>query len=148
MPTTINSTISRFNCLSEDIGKKKHDFSADTFKLALVTSAQTLTASGQSVYSDITAELANGNGYTTGGLTLTASFSRTDSVSTFDFSDAVLTATGAITARQYVIYNNTHASKPLVCFGSINSADIDVELVSGEVLTIIPNVSGLFFIGY
>lgn len=148
MATTLTSTLTKFECLSEDLGEKKHDLSADTFKIALVTSAQTLTAAGQTVYADITAQVANGNGYTTGGNALvTPTYTRTGAISKFDFVDPVWTASGAITARQYVIYNDTHASKPLICFGLLNNANTDVVLASGEVLTVVVNAGGLFTVG-
>ena len=148
MPTTLTSTATKFECLSEDMGKKKHDFSSDTFKLALITSAQTLTAAGQTVYADITGEVANGNGYTTGGATLSnVTYTRTEAVSKFDCDDQVFTATGAITARQYVVYNDTHASKPLVYFGLIKNDNTDVVLANTETLTFIFNASGLFTVG-
>jgi len=54
---------------------KKIDMSADALKLALCTNVQTINAgflgaSGDCRYADLTAEVANGNGYTTGGAAL------------------------------------------------------------------------------
>lgn len=148
MPTTLTSTATKFECLSEDVGKKKHDFSSDTFKIGLVTSAQTLTPAGQDTYSDITQEVANGNGYTTGGITLASvTFSRTGAVSTFDAADPMWTASGAITARQYFVYNDTHASKPLLFFGLLDDTNSDVVLASPESLVVKINASGLFTVG-
>lgn len=148
MAQTLTGTTSKFNCLSEDLAKKKHDLSADTLKLGLVTSAQTLTVSGQSVYADITAELTTANGYTAGGITATSvTVNRSGAVTTLDFADVTWTASGALAFRQWFLYNDTAASKNLIAFGLCKNDNTDVSLISGETYTLNVNVSGLITIG-
>ena len=82
------------------------DFSSDTsqtFKIALYTSAATLSAA-TTAYST-TNEVASGNGYTTGGETLTISANPTSSGTTayLDFSD-VTWGSSTITARGALVY--------------------------------------------
>ena len=84
------------------------DFSSDTsqvFKIALYTSSATLSAA-TTAYSS-TNEVANGDGYTTGGETLTISANPTSSGTTayLDFSD-VTWSDATITARGALIYKS------------------------------------------
>jgi hypothetical protein len=63
-----------FNLAKAKFWQKKIDLTADTMKIALTTNAQTLHegfrgTSTDCRYSDLTAQVANGNGYTTGGAT-------------------------------------------------------------------------------
>lgn len=53
------------------LATKQIDFSTDTFKARLMTTGYTFDRSTHTGWSDVSAsELANGNGYTTGGVTL------------------------------------------------------------------------------
>jgi hypothetical protein len=57
--------------------KGVYNLSADALKAALTTNAQTLNSgflgtSGNAQYSDLTAEVASGNGYTTGGVAVSS----------------------------------------------------------------------------
>lgn len=99
-----------------------HDFTAstgDTFKVALYTSSASLGAA-TTAYSG-TNEVANGNGYTTGGEALT-SVTPTSSGTTaiLDFADVSWTSATFVT-RGMLIYNDTHGSNAAVAvwdFGS------------------------------
>jgi hypothetical protein len=87
----------------------EQNFSADTYKIALYTSAATISnATTAYTTSD---EVANGNGYTTGGNTLSISQVPTStgnvafiSFANSSWSNATITAAGAL------IYNNTQAN--------------------------------------
>lgn len=82
---------------------------ADTFKIALYTSSATLDAT-TTAYSG-TNEVANGNGYTTGGNTLTLVAPSLDGTTAIlDFNDSVWSA-ATITARGALIYNSTQSNK-------------------------------------
>lgn len=98
---------------------------ADTFKIALYTSSATLGAS-TTAYS-ATNEVANGNGYTTGGNTLVISQVPTDggsgttaflSFSDTTWSNATITANGAL------IYNSTQSNRAVavLAFGGDKSS--------------------------
>lgn len=99
--------------------------SGNVFKLALFTSTHTPNADATS-YSDLTNEVANGNGYTTGGYTFSAANNSVvnddaNNWSTFDINEDATWSNATITARYAVLYNNTAAGKNLVCqwdFGS------------------------------
>lgn len=85
-----------------------HDFrltGGDTFKIALFTSSATLDAT-TTAYSSSN-EVANGNGYSTGGNTLTRVDPATSSTTAYtDFADTTWSAS-TITARGALIYNTT-----------------------------------------
>ena len=78
------------------------------YKIALFTSSATLGASTTTYSGSTTGEVANGNGYSTGGQTLTVSQIPTSSGTTafIDFSDVTWTS-ATITARGALIYNST-----------------------------------------
>lgn len=54
----------KYNCFPKDLAEKKHDFSADAFKVALTNRAPVVAT--DRVLADIT-DLTTGNGYTAGG---------------------------------------------------------------------------------
>ena len=83
---------------------------ANTYKIALYTSAATLDAT-TTAYS-ATNEVANGNGYTTGGATLSG-FTRGNSGTTawIDFTSDPAWTTSTITARGALIYNSSVSNK-------------------------------------
>lgn len=81
---------------------------ADTFKIALYTSAATLSAA-TTAYS-VTNE-ASGTGYTAGGNTLTTVAPTSSGTTAYlDFNDTTWTA-ATITANGALIYNSTQGSK-------------------------------------
>jgi len=101
-----------------DLLDAEHDFGADTFYIALFTSAATLDAS-TTAYS-VTNE-TSGTGYTAGGNALTVSTTPTSSGTTAYISFANTTwSTASITARGALIYNSTNANKAVAVldFGS------------------------------
>ena len=87
--------------------------SADTYKIALYTSAATLGAS-TTVYS-ATNEVS-GTGYTAGGATLTGFTTSLDTgVTILDFADPSWTS-ATITARGALIYNSSKTNKAVAVF--------------------------------
>lgn len=97
------------NSYKQEIMQGVHE-AADTYKIALYTSAATLSAS-TTVYSS-TNEVANGNGYTTGGATLTG-FTVTIDTNTavLDFTTDPTWPASTITARGALIYNSSQTNK-------------------------------------
>lgn len=86
----------------------------DTYKIALFTSAAALDAATTG-YSGQAGEVANGNGYVTGGQALAGRASAIQGgKGTLDFTDPVWPAS-SITARGALIYNDTQAGKPAIC---------------------------------
>lgn len=102
-----------------------HDFDnpgGHTFKIALYTSSATLGAS-TTAYSS-SDEVANGNGYTTGGQNLTSVSPTTSGTTAYvDFADVTWSAS-TITANGALIYNTNSANASVVtlAFGSDKSS--------------------------
>jgi len=94
-----------------DLLDSPRDLEAVTCKLALVTDAYTPNRDTHDFRDDFTAsELANGNGYTTGGVTLTTVTWSYDSASDqvrLDFDDPSWTFTASKTWRYAVLYVDT-----------------------------------------
>jgi hypothetical protein len=99
---------------------KEINFSADTIKVALVSSSYTPNQDTHAYFSDITNEVT-GTGYTSGGQSLaskTATYNGTSNVITLDAAD-VTWASSTITARYAIIYDDspaTAATKPLLAY--------------------------------
>jgi len=128
--------------------KKAMDLTADTFKVALVTSASNAinAALVSAQYANITNELSTANGYTAGGATAsspTITGGGATSTITFDTADVSWTGSGAgFTARAAVLYDNTSTNKDLVAYCLLDSTPADVTTASGNTLTLqIANVS-------
>lgn len=101
------ATFNKFQDFSEQLAKGIHVFGTHTFKLALTNSAPVAT---NTVLADIT-QIANGNGYTTGGETVTVTISETTGTTTVAGDAVTWTATGAMGPfRYYVLYNDTATS--------------------------------------
>lgn len=95
-----------------------HDLDTDTIKIALYTSSASLDAA-TTAYSS-TNEVANGNGYTTGGNTLTgAVISTSGTTAIVDFADSTWAA-ASFTARGALIYNSSKSNRAIAVldFGS------------------------------
>lgn len=117
------------------------DLDTDSFKMALFLSTSDLAVT-EALYSGVTNEHANANGYTTGGIAVTLTLSGTTTV-TVDISvDPVWTASGgSITARFAAIYE---VSGNVLCFGLLDAAPADVTATSGNTLTVAAHASGVF----
>ena len=117
------------------------DLNTDTLKIALFQSTSNIGASS-TTYAGLTNEVADGNGYTTGGNAVTGSLSGTTTV-TFDTTDpAVWTASGAgFSARFAVLYE---VSGNVIAYCLLDSTPADVTVTAGNTLTITINGSGVF----
>jgi len=116
---------------------------SDTYKVKLLTAA-TFSAAHTTLAATGGTEVANANGYTTGGATLAnlAVTTVTANDAKFDADDVTWTASGgSITAAYAILYNDTDASDPPVAFidfgGSQTAGD-------GTDFKIIWNASGIF----
>ncbi|MDD5312717.1 MAG: hypothetical protein PHO26_06765 [Dehalococcoidia bacterium] len=115
-------------------GKKLiSDLSAggSTIKVSLHTSSFTPNQDSMDSYADLTNEVANGNGYTTGGATLAnKAFTQSGKVTKFD-ADDVSWSSATITARYAVIRDATPAAAAdqkvlaYVDFGEDKSSNAD-----------------------
>jgi hypothetical protein len=97
------------NSYKQEILQGVHE-AADTYKIALYTSSATLSKS-TTAYSG-TNEVANGNGYTTGGATLSGfSTSLDGDVAILDFTTDPEWSNATITAAGALIYNSSQSDK-------------------------------------
>ena len=125
----------KINQFVQDLANKKHDLSADTFKVML---SNTATVATNSVSGDVSgAEVANGNGYTTGGTAATiTSSTQTSGTEKWILQSVVWTATGAVGPFRYAtLYNSSQASpvKPLIAWWDYGSS---VTLANGDTFTV------------
>ena len=94
-----------------EILDEQHDLVADTLKIALYTSSASLGAT-TTAYSTSN-EVANGNGYATGGVTLAnKAVSTSGTTAYFDADDPTWTS-ASFTARGALIYNDTNGDKAI-----------------------------------
>jgi len=128
--------------------EKEQDLNAtDTIKVALIKNTYTPDVD-HTAYSDVSGdELANSNGYTTGGETVTGAVSDDDSndLAKFDISDPTWTASGGTlggaAARYGAVYNATTDDLIyIIDFGA------DQTITDGQQFTIQIDSDGLFTI--
>lgn len=127
---------------------------AANFRLALVTNSWVPAPTTDELWAVASAnEIANGNGYTTGGIVPpSAALSQTAGVVKFTSSAAVWTASvGSIPAWRYGVlyYLGTLNAKvnPLLGYFLGDSAPADVPATTaGNTLTFTPNASGILTI--
>jgi hypothetical protein len=126
------------------------DFDTNSFSMALFTSASNCNdATIAPIYATLTNEVANANGYTTGGVALSTPTVTVSTVTTtYSIGNGVFTASGgSITCRYAVIYVNATVNtivKPLVCYTLLDTTPADVVINNGATLTIQINVAGVF----
>lgn len=125
------ASFNKFNIFTYDILAKKHDFTADTFKVAL---SNTAPGAGNSTLSDIT-QISGGNGYTTGGTATSMSLSTSSGTAKATGTDVVFTASGGSIGpvRYAVLYNDTAVGDPLVGWWDYGSS---ITLGDSETLTV------------
>lgn len=115
------------------LGLGVFNLNTDSFKVALCTSSQALTAaftggSGNALYSDLTAEVV-GAGYTAGGEALVASsWTIAGSVVTFDADPTDWTALSA-TVKYAVIYRPTGGQ--ILAFFDVDDASSPGRVIPG-----------------
>lgn len=129
------AAFNKFNLTVEDWLKGATAYNSDTFKALLTNTAPVAT---NHVYGDISAnELASGNGYTTGGATVTIS-SVTNSSGTETVvataASPTWTGTGSMGPFRYVvIYDSSATTKTLQCWFDFGSS---ITLASGDTFTL------------
>jgi hypothetical protein len=128
-----------YNEFKKTLGDKVVDLGNDTFKIGLFQSTSnagsaTLTTAQ---YATLTNQVASANGYTTAGVTVAVTWTRSTGTVTFDTADASWTASGgSIVARFAVLYDDTATNKNLVAYMLLDSAPADVTVTDGNTLTI------------
>lgn len=130
-----------FDQLLLDLGTKKHDMSADTFKLALVTSATTPATTtadprwgaGGTTNFD-TNEVTAGGNYPAEGVTLTSvTWALSGGKPIFDSADFTISqnASNPTNARWGILYNSSDAGKRCVLALDLGST---FDLTTGDLV--------------
>lgn len=118
--------------------------STDTYKVALYTSA-TFSAAATTLAGITKTEVAAGNGYTTGGATMSgvAYTTVTTNDAKFDANDVSWTVTnpGTLSAAYAILYNDTDANDPPVLFIDFGETK---TVTDGGVFQIIWDSTGIF----
>ena len=143
------SAITFFQSFREYLGDGTFDLNTNVFKAQLHTSTFTPNAGTMSVLADVTNEVANGNGYTTGGVTLgSVAWTRSGATVTFDAADVSWTgASAGFSARYLLIYASGTLNgrvNPLVGYMLLDSAPADVSFATGNTVTVQWNAAGIF----
>jgi len=98
-------------------------------------------------YGTLTDELANGGGYTTGGIALTGiTLTTVGPVTTWAIADTVLVASASLVFRFAVIYKNATVNgvvKPLLCVSLLDTTPADTTIPDGVTFTL-KNPTGVF----
>lgn len=125
------ATYQKFNSFIEAVMEKVHNLGSDSLKVVLTNSAP---SASNTVLANIT-QIANGNGYTTGGAAITTtSSSQTGGTYSLVLQDVTFTATGAMGPFRYiVIYNDTATNDELICFADYGSS---ISLANTETFTV------------
>lgn len=134
-----------YNSAKLKIGQGLIDLDSHTFKCALFTSASNANTLTHDELADLTNQVPNGNGYTTGGVTLTGvTWVNSSGTITFDCDEFTWTGSGAgFSAAFVVIYDDTTSGDPLLAVCVLDSGS-DVVVPNLENLIITPHASGVF----
>lgn len=121
------------------------DFLTDTIKVSLHLSAAAPSLTGDDFFDDLDNELANGNGYTTGGETLATKTVSPPSagVVTVDVADVVWTFTATKTFRYGIVYKSTGTASTSPLMLCIDFFGADVGIPAGT-FTWAPSSSGIY----
>lgn len=111
------------------------DIDTDTYKCALFLSTSNIAAASL-LYSSLTNEHANANGYTTGGITVAFTLTQPSPpavVAAFTSNPVWTASGGSIVARFAVIYE---VGGNVLAFCLLDSSPADVTATTGNTLTI------------
>jgi hypothetical protein len=144
------SALTLFNTFKANLGNGTFDMDGNTFKAALFTSSASLSAGTGEVFGDLTNEVANGNGYTSGGVSLTSpTFNQSSGTAAFKTgNNPSWTGSGSgFAARYMVLYASgtlNGKANPLVGFLLLDSSPADVSFAPGNTVTVVQNSAGWF----
>lgn len=122
------ATLQKFQQFAEDLGKKVHNLSADSLRVALTNTAPNLSTNA--VLADIT-EISYTN--CSSRAVTTTSYEHTAGVARLILADLTLTATGGPVGpfRYVVLYNDTPTSPADALIGSLDYGS-SITLADGE----------------
>lgn len=126
------------------LANREIDWDTDTIKVALVTSSYTPDQDAHDYFNDITNELSNGNGYTSGGFTLANKTTTYDAASNTTKLDADDVSQSGFTGtfRTAIIYRDTGTPSTSPLIGYLQSS-VDITGTAGP-LTLTWDAAGIF----
>lgn len=127
-----------YNSAREQIGNTTINLAGHVFKVALFQSTSNCADPTKSVLADLTNQVPNANGYTTGGVAVTTTWTRSGAQVTFATTAAAqwTASGGSISMRYAVIYDDTAANKPLLAWALLDNTPADVVITAGNTLFI------------
>lgn len=125
-----------FNEFTQDLGEKVHDFSSDTFKLAIIDDTVTPLQDTESPRWDVSSsqdydgnEVSDAGGYTADGITVPVTWLRSGTTTTSDDNSGDIElaqdAGGFDNARWGILYNSSATNKNAIAFIDYGSAGLD-----------------------
>jgi hypothetical protein len=138
-----------FNAFKKYIADGTIDLDTDTIAVTLHTSTFTPNAATMAAGADLTNEVANGNGYTTGGQNLAnKTVTQSGGTMTFDADDHTWTASGGSITARYEVFKKIGTANsvvnPLIGYRLLDSAPADVVIASGNSIVLVENAAGIF----
>ena len=116
----------KYNCFSPDLHLAKHNWvgtggSGGVHLLFMALTNAAPNAATHTVLGDVT-QIANGNGYTTGGQSLQNTCTAAAGTTTLVAQDVTWTSNGSMAGFRYApIYNDTSATDPLIVWYDLGS---------------------------
>jgi hypothetical protein len=136
-----------YNTFKTQIGDAGINFGSDTFKIALFTSASIAinAAVSPATYSAFASDghevSSTSTGYTTGGASVTVTWTGTSTLTLGASNPSWTAGTAGITARAAVLYDVT--SGQAIAYMLLDATPADVTVASGNTLTI-NNAANIF----
>lgn len=145
----MTATVTKYQNFAKVFGGAVDLNSPPSVKVTLHTSTYTPNAATQTVYADLSNELATANGYTNGGTSLASiTWTSTGGVATFTAANTVITASGGSIVARYAVLRliGTFNSQvdPLICYILMDNTPADITTTNGNTLTFAWNASGIF----
>ena len=138
-----------FDSAKDYLGRAGFNFSSGIFRVTLHTSALTISTGAFSVYSPITSEVTEANGYSSSGKTLSATTwnaGASAGVQRFDATAVFWSANGGNIAniKFAVIWLSAAATanRLALCYSTLSTSQFTIS--SGNRLTITPAANGVF----
>lgn len=136
-----------YNEFKKWLGDGTVDLDNDDFRMALFQSASNFATVTLTTLASITNEVANGNGYITGGKTMagiTWAVGASASEYRFDATSVIWTASGGTipNIKGAVIYDDTVVGDKPVCFTRLTTSQF--TLTDTNTLTVTPSANGIF----
>ena len=145
----MTASITQYQTFNKYVGDGTIDLDTDTFKVTLHTSTYTPNAATQTVYADLTNELPTANGYTSGGVALTAvTWTQVTVTMKWDAADTTWAASGGSIVARYAVIRKVgtvgSVTDPLVAYVLMDTSPADVTTTTGNSLNLVWNASGIF----